>query len=114
MPLNAGQLNRVITIQSRVAGVDAWGQPTQSWETLAITWAWIKAVSGASAAEQMAGDQQTSSVNYSVRVRYRTDVTAGMRITTNGQTLDIVGVVLDHAGREYTDIVCIEGARDGG
>lgn len=114
MPLNAGVLNRLVTVQSRVAGIDAWGQPTQTWETFAQPWAWVKPVSGASAAEQIGGDIQTSTVNYSVRIRYRTDITAGMRITTNGQTLDIVGVVLDHAHREYADLVCIEGARNGG
>lgn len=114
MPLDAGRLNRKVAIQQRDDGTDAWGQPVRTWNTHANCWAWIKPTTGAAAAEQISGDAQTSAVHYSVRIRYREGLTAGMRILAGALTLDVAAVIPDVAGREHVDLVCVEGARDGG
>lgn len=114
MSIAAGQLDRRVTIQQRAAGVDTYGQPSTTWETLATVWAWVKAPSGASLAERVAADRQASLVTYSVRIRYRADVTAGMRLLVGSDTWDIDSVVIDHARREYVDLVCVVGGGNGG
>ena len=110
MPLNAGDLNRRVVITQRDSGVDAAGQPVTTWSTLATVWASVKAPAGKAQAERMSADRSTSVVAYSVRIRYRTDVTAAMRAEIAGQVYDIEQVVQDLAGREYTDLVCVAGA----
>ncbi len=114
MPLNAGRLNRRITIEQRTAGVDAWGQRLTTWTTVATCWADVRAMSGSAAAERVAADRETSVTAYSMRIRWRTDVTAGMRVSMGTTRFDIVDVIEDQAGREYVDLVCQQGGSDGG
>ena len=114
MPLNAGRLNRRITIEQRVAGVDTWGQPLTTWETVATVWADVRASSGSAAAERVAADRQTSVSGYSMRIRWRTGITAGMRVSIGSTRYEIADVIEDVAGREYVDLVCQQGASDGG
>lgn len=110
MQLNAGQLNRRVTIRQRSATQDAAGQPVETWTDLATVWAWIKAPAGVAAAERLAANRDTSTVTYSMRIRYRTDVTAGMRAAEGADLFDIQQVIIDRAGREFTDLVCTVGA----
>lgn len=107
--LDAGQLNRRITIERRTAGQDAAGQPLTTWETVAQVWANFRAPSGAASAERLAADREASLTTYSVRIRYRTDITAGMRVTEAGAVYDINQVIPDAAGRVHTDLVCTVG-----
>lgn len=117
--LAAGLLNREITIEQRSSARDAAGQESTQWDAIdAPTWAWFKAPSGASAAaERIAGDREISTSTYSVRIRYRTDVTAGMRIveTIDGDDVvyDIKQVIVDIAGREFVDLVVTAGSSVG-
>lgn len=111
----AGKRNRLITVQSRVAGQDSAGQPSTSWETFASDiWAWYMADSGRASAERVAGNREISSATCSWRVEYRTDITPGMRVIDDASTVyDIAQVLPDRAGREYTDLVCVTGSSQG-
>jgi SPP1 family predicted phage head-tail adaptor len=44
-------------------------------------------------------------VRASIRIRYRTDITAAMRVT-DGSTVYQVKAVLPDSGRQYLDLVC--------
>ncbi len=114
MQLNAGRMNRRITIEQRTDGEDAWGQPLTTWTTVATVWADVRAASGSAAAERIAADRETSVAGYSMRIRWRTDITAGMRVSIGGTRYAIVDVIEDVAGREYIDLVCQQGGSDGG
>lgn len=110
MSLNAGWLNRRVTFLQRSASQDAAGQPVETWTTYATRWADVRSPSGSAAAEQLAADRETSTVAYSVRLRYCTDITNAMRAQIDGITMDIAQVIPDRAGREHTDVVCVAGA----
>lgn len=108
--LNPGRLNcRVTILQRSAATQDAAGQPSAAWSELATLWADVRAPSGTASAERLLADRDTALVAYSVRIRRRTDVTTGMRAQIDGATFDIAQVVHDHAGREFTDLVCVGG-----
>lgn len=119
MPIDAGMLRSRVTIQQRSAGTDAIGQPLTTWTDLATVWADIRTTSGLSSlrAERVVADQMTSEAAYSVRIRWRADVTASMRVveTSGGVTryFDVRQVLEDVAGREYLDLVCSLGNGEG-
>lgn len=102
--MRAGKLNCRITIQRKTAGEDEWGNPLpQGWEDIASVWADFRHKSGA---ETIRADAEISTVRASVRIRWRTDIDAGMRVRVNGAYYDIEAVLADMAKREYVDIVC--------
>lgn len=102
--MQAGKLNKRVTIQHLAPGEDAWGQPLpEGWVELGKAWASILHQSGLSTIK---ADAQTSVVKASIRLRYRTDLKAGMRVS-HGLTVYAVRAVLpDEAKREYVDLVC--------
>jgi SPP1 family predicted phage head-tail adaptor len=118
--LRAGTLNRRITIQRRDDVRDDAGQPIPTWVDLTTTpiWANIAAKSGLAT---LASDTDVSIASYSIRIRYRPDVAASMRVLEvasdmtplNYVIYDIRSPLHDRAGRRYTDLVCETGANDG-
>jgi len=113
MPLNAGRLNRFISITRPAAGKDAAGQPLTTFGPVCTTWADIKAPSGSAAAEHVAANRQVSPATYSMRIRWRTGLLPSMRVTERVEGVDVVytiaQVLPDVAGREYVDLVCVAG-----
>ena len=99
----AGQLNSRVSIQARVAGQDALGQPSETWAELAAVWANIRHPSGS---EAIRADAQASIVRASIRVRLRTDVTARMRVVHGATTYEIKAVLPDVVRGEFMDLVC--------
>ncbi len=114
--MRAGALDRRVTFQKKVSGTDSWGQPIDTWEDVATVWAWVKAPSGMGSltSEYMADSGEVSAAQYSVRIRYREDLTHDMRmLDAQGRLYDIRQVTPDVAGREFTDIVVAAGANNG-
>jgi SPP1 family predicted phage head-tail adaptor len=109
--MEAGKLNRRISIQSRDAGTDAAGQPVQTWTTLATVWAHILGTNGMQTIKAPLGGVEINA--YSFRIRYRTDVDAAKRVVFGSQNYDVKQVRHDHAGKEWTDLVCEVGGNDG-
>lgn len=101
--MRAGTLNVRVTVQQLAAGVDALGQPVQTWSDVATLWANVRHSSGV---ESIKADVIRTVVRASVRIRYRTDINAGMRVVAGVQTYNIVTVLPDIGGKEYTDLVC--------
>lgn len=101
MNVRAGQLRHYITIQKPGSGVDSWGQPVDSWVDQVSVWAHIRHLSGT---ESIKANSPTSIVQASIRIRWRTDVDAGMRVT-HGATVYEIEAVLPGATREYVDLV---------
>lgn len=100
------RLNRPVLIQQLVAGQDAAGQPVQTWTNLIATgdgkvWANIRHLSGV---ETIRAEAPTSAVKASIRIRYRTDVTAAMRVVHGSTTYEIRAVMPDAAGRQFVDL----------
>lgn len=101
--MQAGRLNRRCVIQQPGTATDELGQPITGWTDLATVWADIRMKSGL---EAIKAGAQVSTVQASIRIRYRQDVSAGMRVVHNLVAYDIKAVMPDVSGREYLDLVC--------
>lgn len=100
--MDAGRLSRKVIIEQHVAGQDALGQPTATWETVATVWADIRHQGGL---ESIKAGADTSIVKASIRIRYRNGINAGMRVKHGSDIYDIKAVLPDAAKREHVDLV---------
>lgn len=100
--MKAGQLNQRINIEQRTSSQDALGQPIETWSLVAAVWANIRHVSGV---ESIKASADVSTVNSSVRIRYRTGVDAGMRIVKGADVYQINAVLID-GNKQFVDLVC--------
>lgn len=96
-------LNRLVTIEQPPTGQDALGQPLLTWTTVDTAWANIRHLKGL---ESIKSGAPTSEVKVSIRTRYRTDITAGMRFTEDGEIYRITAVLPDRVDRQYVDFTC--------
>lgn len=96
-------LNNRVTIESPVAGFDAIGQPVVGWATVATVWANIRHQSGA---ESIKAEAVSAVVKASIRIRYRTDIDASMRVTNGATIYAIKGVLPNVAKKDFVDLVC--------
>lgn len=102
--MQAGRLNTRCVIQRRTGGTNDWGEPLpEGWETHATVWANVKHLSGS---EAIKADSEVSTVRASIRIRYRSDITAGMRVLIGAAVYDIEAVLSDTARREFVDLAC--------
>ncbi len=113
MALTAGDLNCKITIQRRTTGVDEIGQPLDTWEDVVSVWADIRTTTGMGTITRMQENVPASVERYSIRIRYREGLNAGMRVVAAGQYFDIRQIRMDFAGRVWTDLICEVGGNDG-
>ncbi|WP_268906931.1 phage head closure protein [Burkholderia sp. USMB20] len=113
MTLRAGSLNRRVMIEARNDKPDVYGDPGKSWVPVGSgdVWASIKVLSGIASVK---ADAEISEIRASIRLRFRADLRAGMRVTERGTgaTFDVKAVLPDLEGREYVDLVCL-GVRSG-
>ena len=102
--LRAGQLRDRITIQRRLSG-GGLGQPSNTWEDVlpGPIWANIRFGSGS---EAIRAGQVASKAQASIRIRWRTGITAEMRAVCDGVEYAIKAVLPDRQRREYVDLVC--------
>jgi len=101
--MQAGRLNRRCVIQQPGTATDELGQPIPGWTDVATVWADIRMKSGL---EAIKAGAPVSTVQASIRIRYRGDVNAGMRVVHNLVAYDIVAVMPDASGREFVDLAC--------
>lgn len=106
--MRAGNLDTLVSIRAHSGARGTDGQPSvdpAAYVQIAEgeCWADIRHMEGK---EALRADKDTSIVEASVRVRYRTDVTAAMRVIDGTDTYQIKAVLKDKSGRQYTDLVC--------
>ena len=68
--MDIGQLNRRVTLQSRSATLDAYGQEVNSWVDIATVWANVKPVGGREKAAMATID---AVLTHRVTIRYRAE-----------------------------------------
>ena len=100
--MRAGALRSRITIQHRADVANDIGELVPTWATLAAVWADVRHTSGT---EAIKADASASIVRASIRIRFRSDITAAMRALV-GSTIYEVQAVLPDQRREYLDLVC--------
>ena len=101
--MQAGRLNRRVTLQSPSQSVDELGQPIPGWTDVATVWGDIRLKSGL---ESIKAGSPVSTVQASIRIRYRAGINAGMRVVHNLTAYEILAVLPDVGAREYIDLVC--------
>lgn len=111
MGLQAGKLNRYITIQKQTKVRDDAGQVIDDWVDVAKVWSWHKSLNGRSGAN---GGIVVAINGDSWRMRYNPSLKldTSMRVLFNGIGFNITRIIYDHAGREYIDLICEEGGKD--
>lgn len=109
--MRSGDFNRRITIQAKQDGEDELGQPLTTWVDVATgVPANLLATTGK---EYVASGEEVSKAQVSMRIRWRTDVTAAMRVLYDGGIFNIEAVLPDYAGRRFIDLACSVGANNG-
>lgn len=101
--MQAGKLNHRIAIEAPPTAQDAAGQPIGAWVPVATVWANIRHQSGLEAIKASA---VSSTVKASVRIRYRTDITSGMRVLHGATVFNIQAVLPDVTSKQHVDLVC--------
>ena len=99
--VSAGALRDRVTIQQLAAGQDTIGQPVNTWSAVAAVWADIRHPRGL---EAITGGAETSTAMASIRIRYRNDLTAAMRVLSGSAVYQIKAVLPEK--RLYVDLVC--------
>lgn len=100
--MKAGTLNRLVLIEAPEGGQDSVGQPNTGWDEVASVWADVRTQGGL---ESIRSGAEVSTIRASIRIRYRTDITAAMRVTDGSMVYEVKAVLPD-AGRQYLDLVC--------
>ncbi|AKZ26331.1 phage head closure protein [Ralstonia pseudosolanacearum] len=108
--MQRGKYNRRIVLQRREAGRAPSGQPINAWVDVARPWARVRGENGK---EFIVADRETAESDVSLRIRYRTDVTAAWRVIYRGQPCDIKAVLPDEVRRQHVDLVVTIGASKG-
>ncbi len=101
--MQAGRLSTRCVLQTPGTAQDELGQPIPGWTDVATVWGDIRLKSGL---ESIKAGAPVSTVQASIRVRYRAGINAGMRVVHNLQAFNITAVLPDAGAREYIDLVC--------
>lgn len=100
--MDIGKLNKRVVIQSQSNTYDGAGQQVETWATFANVWANIKHKSGV---EAIKSDAMASTVKASIRIRYKANVNAGMRVTYQTSIYKIMAVLPHVEDNRYVDLV---------
>lgn len=101
--MNAGELDQRVTLQTATLTRDAVGGPVETWADTVIVWAKVKPLSG----KQIAQAQQVSAdVSKAVTIRYRTGITAAMRVKFSDATTAKIHWVEEYRREGRLVIVC--------
>ena len=87
--MNAGQLDRRVTLENYTTTRDAWNNPTKTWATLDQVWAHKRDVTEL---ERTETEQRVAYTRTIFKIRHRTDVDATMRVDYDGKKYYIIGV----------------------
>lgn len=88
--MQAGRLNKRITIQSPATGQDATGEPTTGWTDVATVWASIVDVSGR---EYVAAGGLQNSAQTKITIRYRSGIVPSMRVVHGSDAYNVEAVL---------------------
>jgi SPP1 family predicted phage head-tail adaptor len=106
--MDIGKFNRRVVIQARSGAVDSVGQPVEDWATFTTIWAQFVFTSGSRSVnlEGIKGGAMSSNPPAVWRVRFRTDITAAMRLVDGSTVYNIKQVLPNMAKKDVTDLVC--------
>lgn len=106
--MKAGDLRERITIERASSTQDAFGEPIESWSTVATVWANMapqRYTTGVEALAQALG-REAVKTSYTVTIYWRSDVLETDRVTWNGKVLDILRVIDPDGRRTWLELLC--------
>lgn len=110
MTIRTGDLNRRISIQSRSAALDTFGQRLTTWTDVLVCWAGIDQLVGR---ELVLGQAVHNEVTHKVTILYRSTVTPQMRVVYWGRNFNIQSVIDPNTAHEFLELMCSEGLNEG-
>ena len=103
--MRAGELNCRVTVKQQSSTQDGIGQPVLTWTDALAGDIWAKIVHP-SGMEGLKAGAVMSTVKANIRMRYRTDITAGMRVYHGATIYNIVAVLPNLTSKQYIDLQC--------
>jgi len=108
--LNAGQRNKIITIQSKTMSTEDYGGQAPAWADFVKAWAAIWPLKGR---ELFAAQAAQSETTVRFNIRWIAGITESMRIVYNGKNYDITALIdIGERHVEY-DIMAKTGLSEG-
>lgn len=101
MPQSGGLRARV-AIERELPIAEAGGSYAPNWQTLATLWAQIEPIAGRVVRQ---GERLESRVTHRITLRYRGDITAGMRVVWGSQRFSIQAVINLGAQNRFTQLL---------
>ena len=108
--LQAGDLNRRITLQARGSTRGSYGQQSNTWTDWATCWARIEPSDGR---EMVAAQAVNAETSHLVTIRYRAGVTAAMRVVFGARIFNVLSVIEPEMARVSLVLACSEGLNAG-
>ena len=105
MSLPAGRLRNRVTIKSKTATQNSYGEEVIVWVTLATVWAAVEPMRGQ---EYLESRRLQAEVDYRVRLRYRSGLAPTMRVYYDNRTLEVVSVLNVNENHRETHLMCKE------
>ena len=103
--IRSGDLNRRITFQAKGAATGGFmGAGQREWEPVATVWAQVIEMLP-SRGERLVGELNIAQRPSRIRIRYRTDITADMRIIYGTRTMEIMAPPVELGRREGLEIM---------
>jgi SPP1 family predicted phage head-tail adaptor len=106
MASRAGQLRHRLNLQAATETRDSFGGVVLTWSTIATVWGSIEPLSGR---ELFAAQQVNALISARIRIRYRDDVNARMRVVHEAKSYDIQSVIDPETRHVELELMCAEG-----
>lgn len=103
--MRSGQLRQRITLQSKTAIQNTFGEEVITWVDFAEVWAAVEPNTGR---EFLEGRQVTAEVTTMIRIRYRSGVIPTMRVVYGSITYDVLAVLQPKENRRELNLICQE------
>jgi SPP1 family predicted phage head-tail adaptor len=88
--MHAGTLRHRITLQTRTASADSFGQPIETWSTLATVWASVNPLRGR---EFFTARQEHTDIDHRIICRANADMTTVHRVLWGSRIFDVQAVI---------------------
>lgn len=111
--MRAGRLRHRGVIQAFVTGSPQYspsGEPQAAWTDLATVWCSIEPLNGR---ELFAAQEHHSEVEVRIRIRYRDDVTAQMRVSHESKYYVVLAIIDHELRHREQDLLCSQGLIEG-
>lgn len=105
--MQSGKLRNQVTFQKQIKRTDELGQLVNEWVDVCTVRAEIRDVSGK---EHQSSQAEQTQTDCKILIRYRNDITSGMRVMCNGTYYDIKAV-LEDVKRTRLELPCQKGVR---